>query len=85
MGFVSGQEFLVAFEEAKNVGANILLGDRDVQVTLRRLSEALSKSDLIKIREVESPTRSPAARELKARGIVVGNDPKDISVAVEVR
>ena len=83
MGFVSGQEFLVAFEEAKNVGANILLGDRDVQVTLRRLSEALSKSELVKIREIESPTRSPAARELKARGIVVGNNPDDIREAVE--
>lgn len=85
MGFVSGQEFLVAMEEAKAVGANILLGDRNVQVTLRRLSEALSQSDLVKIREMESPTRSPAAKELAARGldVGVGADAKDIAVAVE--
>ncbi len=85
MGFVSGQEFLVAMEEARAVGATILLGDRNVQVTLRRLSEALSQSDLLKIREMESPTRSPAAKELAARGLDVGMgaDAKDIAVAVE--
>jgi hypothetical protein len=32
MGFVSGQEFIVAIDEAKKVGADILLGDRDVKV-----------------------------------------------------
>lgn len=85
MGFVSGQEFLVAMEEAKAVGASILLGDRNVQVTLRRLSEALSQSDLVKIREMESPTRSPAAKELAARGLDVGPGAgaADIAVAVE--
>ncbi len=83
MGFVSGQEFIVAIEEGRRVGADLLLGDRDVQVTLRRLSDALSRSELVKIREMESPTRNPAARELEARGIKIGSDPADISVAVE--
>jgi pheromone shutdown protein TraB len=32
MGFVSGQEFIVAIDEARKVGADILLGDRDVKV-----------------------------------------------------
>lgn len=32
MGFVSGQEFIVAIEEARKVGADLLLGDRDVKV-----------------------------------------------------
>jgi pheromone shutdown protein TraB len=39
----------VAAEEARAVGADLLLGDRDVRVTLRRLSEALGKSDLSKV------------------------------------
>lgn len=85
MGFVSGQEFIVAIEEGRRVGADLLLGDQNVQVTLRRLSDALSKSELVKVREMESPTRSPAARELEARGIKMGrNDKADLAVAVEV-
>ncbi|KAM3573575.1 hypothetical protein VYU27_004485 [Nannochloropsis oceanica] len=84
MGFVSGQEFIVAMEEGRKVGADLLLGDQNVQVTLRRLSDALSKSELVKVREMESPTRSPAARELEARGIKMGgNDKAELAVAVE--
>ena len=84
MGFVSGQEFLVAIEEGRRVGADLLLGDQNVQVTLRRLSDALSKSVLVKVREMESPTRSPAAKELEARGIKLGsNDKAGLTVAVE--
>ena len=84
MGFVSGQEFLVAIEEGRRVGADLLLGDQNVQVTLRRLSDALSKSELVKVREMESPTRSPAAKELEARGIKLGsNDKAGLTVAVE--
>jgi len=83
MGFVSGQEFIVAIDEGRKVGADLLLGDQDVQVTLRRLSDALSRSELGKVREMESPTRSPAARELEARGIRMGDNAADISVAME--
>ncbi|CAM9537974.1 unnamed protein product, partial [Hapterophycus canaliculatus] len=45
-GLSSGQEFTIAISEARACGAKILLGDRDVQVTLRRLSEALRSIDL---------------------------------------
>eukprot|EP00903_Cladosiphon_okamuranus_P013442 g12520.t1 len=45
-GLASGQEFTIAIREARACGAKLLLGDRDVQVTLRRLSEALRSIDL---------------------------------------
>eukprot|EP00904_Undaria_pinnatifida_P003312 jgi/Undpi1/12982/HiC_scaffold_7.g02647.m2 len=45
-GLASGQEFTIAIREAQACGARLLLGDRDVQVTLRRLSEALRSTDL---------------------------------------
>lgn len=45
-GFSPGEEFVVAVREGQNVGAKVILGDRDVDVTLRRLSEALRQTDL---------------------------------------
>jgi len=42
IGFVAGGEFKAAVEEGKSVGSKILLGDRDVDVTLSHLSLALS-------------------------------------------
>jgi len=48
-GFSAGEEFVVAVREGLNVGSKIILGDQDVEVTLRRLTEALSKTDLKKL------------------------------------
>jgi uncharacterized protein YbaP (TraB family) len=45
-GFNPGEEFVVAVREGQNVGAKVILGDRDVDVTLQRLSEALRRTDL---------------------------------------
>jgi TraB/PrgY/gumN family len=45
-GFESGEEFVVAINEAKKLGSDIVLGDRDVEVTLRRLTEGLAKTDI---------------------------------------
>ena len=41
MGFQSGNEFVVAVEEAQRLQATVLLGDRPVRVTLGRLRDAL--------------------------------------------
>ena len=38
----SGGEFKTAVVEGRRVGASILLGDRDVDITLQRLSGALA-------------------------------------------
>ena len=48
-GFKAGEEFVVAIREGLAINAAVVLGDRDVEVTLRRLTEALSKTDLKKL------------------------------------
>jgi len=45
LGFTSGGEFKAAIEEGRAIGSKILLGDRDVEVTLQRLAKAISKTD----------------------------------------
>ena len=40
MGFPAGGEFVAAIEEARALNATILLGDRDINVTMQRLQEA---------------------------------------------
>ena len=45
-GFNAGEEFVIAIQEGQRVGATIILGDRDVEVTLQRLTQALTKTDL---------------------------------------
>ena len=44
-GFKPGEEFVIAIQEGQKVGAKVILGDRDVEVTLSRLSEALRQTD----------------------------------------
>jgi pheromone shutdown protein TraB len=48
-GFNAGEEFVVAVSEGRKIGAAIVLGDRDVEVTLRRLTEALAQTDLTEL------------------------------------
>lgn len=45
LGFEAGGEFRAAVEEGKSVGARVLLGDRDVDVTLERLASAIVNTD----------------------------------------
>jgi len=44
MGFSSGQEFVVAVQEARALNATLVLGDRGVDQTLQRLQESLDES-----------------------------------------
>ena len=48
-GFKAGEEFVVAIREGLAINAAVVLGDQDVEVTLRRLTGALSKTDLKKL------------------------------------
>lgn len=48
LGFNAGGEFQAAVEEARRENAKILLGDRDVDVTLQRLATALAGADPVK-------------------------------------
>ena len=61
MGFSSGEEFAVAIREARRRGVPVLLGDQDVQVTLRRLSEALKKTDFARLAALDSGEALPSA------------------------
>ena len=45
-GFQAGEEFVVAIREGQKIGSDIVLGDRDVEVTLRRVTEGLARTDL---------------------------------------
>jgi TraB/PrgY/gumN family len=45
-GFQPGEEFAEAIRAGREINATIVLGDQDVQITLRRLAEALSMTDM---------------------------------------
>lgn len=45
LGFSAGKEFIVAVDEAKTLNARVLLGDQDVDLTLKNLASALARSD----------------------------------------
>jgi len=53
-GFNPGEEFVLAISEAMKIDAKVVLGDRDVDVTLRRLTEALARTDIKKLTESDS-------------------------------
>lgn len=44
-GFKPGEEFASAIRAGQELGATIVLGDRDVELTLRRLPQALAVTD----------------------------------------
>lgn len=52
-GFNPGEEFAVAIREAQKIGADVVLGDQDVEVTLRRLTQALARTDLNRLMDSE--------------------------------
>ncbi len=45
LGFTAGGEFKAAVEEGKKLQAKILLGDRDVDITLQRLATAVAQTN----------------------------------------
>ncbi len=53
-GFKAGDEFAMSVREGLAIGATIVLGDRDVEVTLQRLTRALAKTDLRKLLSADS-------------------------------
>ena len=53
-GFQPGDEFVQAIKEGQKIGAAVVLGDQDVEVTLRRLTEALAQTDLNKLIDPDS-------------------------------
>jgi hypothetical protein len=53
-GFKPGDEFAMAIEAGRDINADIVLGDQDVQLTLRRLTQALAATDINKLMDPDS-------------------------------
>ena len=53
-GFKAGDEFALSVREGLAIGATIVLGDRDVEVTLQRLTRALTKTDIRRLLSTDS-------------------------------
>jgi pheromone shutdown protein TraB len=51
---VAGEEFVLAVQEGQKIGSAIILGDQDVELTLRRLVQALAETDLNKLMDPNS-------------------------------
>ena len=85
MGFSSGEEFAVAMREARALEVPVLLGDQDVQVTLRRLSEALKKTDFSSLQTLNAPESmpTPLASVASSASTVDMSDASQISALVE--
>lgn len=57
-GFKAGDEFAMSVREGLAIGSTIVLGDRDVEVTLQRLTRALAKTDIRKLLSADSEVNS---------------------------
>lgn len=64
-GFNPGEEFVVAIREGQKQGAAVVLGDQDVDVTLRQMAKALRQTDLKRL------TNPDGALEQSMRDMVV--------------
>jgi hypothetical protein len=53
-GFKPGDEFAMAIQSGRDINADIVLGDQDVEITLRRLTQALAATDLNKLMDPDS-------------------------------
>ena len=69
-GFKAGDEFINSVREGLAIGSTIVLGDRDVEVTLKRLTQALAKTDIRKLlssdSEVEKSMEGLLPEQMKA-------------------
>jgi len=53
-GFNPGEEFMVAIQEGQKQGAAVVLGDQDVDITLRRMAQAFQQTDFNKLLSTEN-------------------------------
>ena len=87
-GFKAGDEFAMSVREGLANGSTIVLGDRDVEVTLRRLTKALAKTDIRKLlsadSEVERSMEELLPENLKEQMLKKGRGGGGGGVAVEV-
>mmetsp|Transcript_5604 Transcript_5604/g.7974 ORF Transcript_5604/g.7974 Transcript_5604/m.7974 type:complete len:413 (+) Transcript_5604:78-1316(+) len=86
-GFQAGEEFVVAVREGQKVGSKIVLGDRDVEVTLRRVTEALAKTDIKSLlspdSELERSMKQLLPPQEEGGSALVNEDLKDEKIRKE--
>lgn len=75
-GFNAGEEFVIAIKEGQRIGATIILGDRDVEVTLQRLTQALSKTDLQALLQPNSELEQTMAAIMPSQPLPSSDDVK---------
>jgi hypothetical protein len=80
-GFTPGDEFRTAMTVAQQQGATIVLGDQDVDVTLRRLTQALQSTDWQKLQSPEMEQKL-AALMPPATTTTAGSSSSSSSVAL---
>lgn len=73
-GFSAGEEFSIAAQEGLALGSTIVLGDQDVEITLRRLTEALSKTDIKKLLAADSELEQNM-KGLLPEGVALASSP----------
>jgi pheromone shutdown protein TraB len=83
LGLDTGEEFSVALSRAKKLNIPVLLADRDVDQTLRRLSEAAqvtSQEDLEKFEKALGSTELSGALQISMEG----KDKQSVEASVEL-
>ena len=85
-GFKAGDEFAMSVREGLALGSTIVLGDRDVEVTLRRLTKAISQTDLRKLlsadSEIEKSMEELLPENLKAQMLKKQAEGSTVSVGI---
>jgi TraB/PrgY/gumN family len=81
-GFNPGDEFVEAVREGRRIGADIVLGDRDVQVTLRRLVQALQVTDMNALMDPNSELEQSMRELLPGGGGEIPTDSASYKEAV---
>ncbi|EKX54860.1 hypothetical protein GUITHDRAFT_149884 [Guillardia theta CCMP2712] len=74
--YTRGNEMLVAMRAAEQVGAKVILGDRDQQTTLRRLKEEFNLSDVLKLL---STPMSPSSQSIFSTPFAKQKSEKEIT------
>ena len=72
-GFNPGEEFVVAIREGQKQGAAVVLGDQDVDVTLRQMAKALQQTDLKRLSNPDGALEQ-SMRDMVAPPSSSGND-----------
>lgn len=83
-GFKAGDEFINSVREGLAIGSTIVLGDRDVEVTLKRLTQALAKTDIRKLLSSDSEVEKSMEGLLPEQMKTNMKQPSDGSVTMGV-